>query len=76
MNNVFKLVSLPTDDRVELYGAELGDFVELDSSKFKTHTNVWCLKGSAFKEPGWGGIATFCVADDMESFLECFEEVK
>lgn len=69
----YKIVSLPNTDEVCFYGANIGDIIEIDDRD--RSAGVWCFGSYVFKEDGWIGLDTYCVADEMKSFLEFVEEV-
>lgn len=71
----FKIVKLSDDDLVDFYGAEVGDVVELKENTGQFSSSVWLVGSDVFKEEGWGGLAQYCVAHDMETFLEFVEEI-
>jgi hypothetical protein len=75
MMRKFKILKLSNGDTVDFYGAEVGDVVELKENYGQFSGAVWLNGSDVFKEEGWGGLAQYCVADDMETFLEFVEEI-
>lgn len=74
MSKKYRIVKLPTDGEVDLYGAQIGDVVKITSSDHWSSA-VWCIGSDVFKEKGWEGYALYCVAHNMELFLKYVEEV-
>lgn len=70
---VYRIVSIPgKDDNVDLYGADVGDLVELADPT--PHPDIW-LKGSKVFEEEWRNYNRLCVADTLDDLLKYVEKV-
>lgn len=72
MGKKYKIVSLGDRLAVDFYGAAVGDIVEIDD---REKGSVWLIGSDVFKEPGWTGLGTYCVADNMADFMKHVKEV-
>ena len=69
----YKITKERRDDAVDFYGAKVGDLIELEDDQLDSY--VWAKGSDVFTEDGWTGLKTYCVADSMEEFLTCVEEI-
>lgn len=71
--SVYRVVSIPgaDDDDVDLYGADVGDLVEIADP---TPYNDILLKGSKVFSEEWRDYGRLCVADTLDDLLKYVEE--
>lgn len=73
MSKKYKIVKPSDNGKVDFYGAVVGDIVVIDDRT--SGNSVWLLGSEVFKEEGWTGLGTYCVADTFEDFIQHVEEV-